>query len=68
MRLTSMESARNSLKPFYFIGRRRASAQAAGNPVRVADVLLPDQWDEKQELRADAGGNGRKRGMRLIGR
>jgi hypothetical protein len=56
MRLTSMASARNSLKPFYFVGRRRASAQAAGNPVRVADVLLPDQWDEKQELRAGAPG------------
>jgi hypothetical protein len=67
MRLTSMASARNSLKPFYFVGRRRACAQAAGNPVRVADVLLPDQRDKKQELRAVTGGNGRKRGMRLVG-
>jgi hypothetical protein len=60
MRLTSMASARNSLKPFYFIGRRWASAQAAGDPARVADVLLPDQWDKKQELRAADGDDGRK--------
>jgi hypothetical protein len=64
MRLTSMASARNSLKPFYFVGRPRACAQAAGNPVRVADVLLPDQADKKQELRAAAWGNVRERGMR----
>jgi hypothetical protein len=67
MRLTSLASARNSLKPFYFAGRPRACAQAASNPVRVADVLLPDQTDKKQELRAAADANGRKRGMRLIG-
>jgi hypothetical protein len=67
MRLTSTASARNSLKPFYFVGRRRACAQAAGNPVRVADVLLPDQADKKQGLRAAADANGRKRGMRMIG-
>jgi hypothetical protein len=33
----------------------------------LADVLLHDQTDKKQELRAAAGGNGRKLGTRLIG-
>jgi hypothetical protein len=59
--LTPLASARNCLKPFYFIGRRGAkAARCGGGLAGVADILLHDQEDKKQDFRAYAGGNGYK--------
>jgi hypothetical protein len=53
VRLTPPASARNYLKPFYFIGRRWAeAARCGGCRAGMADILLHDQEDKKQEFRA----------------
>jgi hypothetical protein len=59
--------ARNYLKPFYFIGRCRAKQPVRGLRAGVADILLHDQEDKKQDFRACAGGNGYKYQMQQFG-
>ena len=52
VRLTPLAGARNCLKPLDFIGRAGRVQPAPGVRAGMADILLHDQEDKKQELRA----------------